>query len=175
MGFGSRVSLAAVLGFAAAFAVACGSGGNGLLSSADSSSISAQLDSISSSVDAGHCIRAAAASRRLTNVIADLPSGVDQKLLANLGQGASTVSELAANQCQPKTTSTPTVTSSTTTTPPATTTSAPTSTATQTTPPATTTSGGQTTTSTPPPNTATNGGGAGTSTSGSAGGGAPVG
>jgi hypothetical protein len=169
MGFGSRASLAAVLGFAAAFVVACGSSGNGLLSSGQSSSIAAQLTAISNAVQAGHCGKATAASHNLTNLVADLPSGVNQKLLTNLGQGASTVGELAAKDCTTQSTSTPTVTAPTTSTQTATTaqTQAPTtSSATTTTPP---------TNTTPPPTTATNGGGTGTSSSTTAGGGAPVG
>src|ERR1700744_2230240 len=116
MRFGPRASLAAILGFAAAFAVACGSSGNALLSSDQSSSIAAQLTAVQAAVDAGHCARAAVASRKLTNAISDLPSGVNQKLVSNLGQGAATVSQLAAKDCrsgQPTTTTT--VTSTTTT------------------------------------------------------------
>jgi cell division septation protein DedD len=169
MGFASRALLAAILGVAAAFVVACGSSGNGLLSSDQSSSIAAQLTSISVAVDKGRCVKASAASRRLNNEISGLPSSVDQKLVANLGQGAATVSELATKQCgNHKPVTTPTVTSTSTTasstpTQPTTTTSAPpTST---TTPP---------TTNTTPPTTATNGGGTGTSSNTTAGG-APVG
>jgi hypothetical protein len=169
MGFGSRASLAAILGFAAAFVVACGSSGNGLLSSEQSSSIAAQLTAISSAVQAGHCGRATGASHRLTNLITDLPSGVNQKLVANLGQGASTVQELAAKDCTTQSTSTPTVTVPTTTTQASTTQA---QTQTQTTTSATTTSQTKTT---PPPTTATNGGGTGTSSNTTAAGGAPVG
>ncbi len=170
MGFGSRASLAAILGFAAAFVVACGSSGNGLLSSGQSSSIAAQLTAISNAAQSGHCGRAAVASRRLTNVIVDLPADVNQKLVANLGQGASTVQELAVKDCTTQSTSTPTVTVPTTTTPATTTqtqTQAPTTSSTTTTTPSTNT--------TPPPTTATNGGGTGTSSSTTAAGGAPVG
>src|ERR1700722_2280457 len=168
MGFGSRALLAAVLGFAAAFVVACGSSSNGLLSSGQSSSIAAQLTAISNAVQAGHCGKATSASHNLTDLVAGLPAGVNQKLVANLGQGASTVQELAAKDCTTKSTSTPTVTQPTTTTQAATT---------QTQTQAPTTSSTTTTTSptntTPPPTTATNGGGTGTSSSTTAGGGAP--
>ena len=170
MGFGSRASLAAILGFAAAFVVACGSSGNGLLSSGQSSSIAAQLTAISNAVQAGHCGRATIASHRLTNLISGLPSDVNQKLLLNLGQGASTVQQLAGKDCTTQSTSTPTVTAPTTTTPATTTqttTQAPTTSSTTTTTPPTNT--------TPPPTTATNGGGTGTSGNTTAAGGAPVG
>ena len=168
MGFGSRALLAAVLGFAAAFVVACGSSSNGLLSSGQSSSIAAQLTAISNAVQAGHCGKATSASHNLTDLVAGLPSGVNQKLVANLGQGASTVQELAAKDCTTKSTSTPTVTAPTTSTQ----TSTATQTQTQTTSTTTTT---QQSNTTPPPTTATNGGGAGTSSNTTAGGGAPVG
>src|ERR1700743_2842487 len=169
MGFGSRALLAAILGFAAAFVVACGSSGNGLLSSDQSSSIAAQLTAISARVQKGHGGRAAVASRRLTNVISGLPSGVDQKLVQNLGQGAATVSSLATRDCaQSHTTSTPTVTSTTTT---ADSTTQGVTTTTTTAPPVTSTA---VTTTPPPPTTATNGGGTGTSSNTTAGG-APVG
>jgi hypothetical protein len=171
MGFGSRASLAAILGFAAAFVVACGSSGNGLLSSGQSSSIAAQLTSISNAVQAGNCGKATTASRNLTDLISGLPSGVNQKLFTNLGQGASTVQELAAKDCTTHSTSTPTVTVPTSTTQtsttPAQTETSTASSATTTTPPPTNT--------TPPPTTATNGGGTGTSSSTTAAGGAPVG
>jgi hypothetical protein len=167
MGFGSRALLAAVLGFAAAFVVACGSS-NGLLSSEQSSSIAAQLTSISNAVQAGHCGQATTASRNLTNVISNLPSGVNQTLVSNLGQGASAVQELAVKDCKTQSTSTPTVTVPTTPTP----TQTPTQTQTATTTATTTT---PPTNTTPPPTTATNGGGTGTSSSTTAGGGAPVG
>jgi hypothetical protein len=170
MGFGSRASLAAILGFAAAFVVACGSSGNGLLSSGQSSSIAAQLTAISNAVQAGHCGKATVASHRLTNLIVALPSGVNQKLVANLGQGASTVQALAAKDCATQSTSTPTVTVPTTSTQASTTV-----TQTQTATTSSTTTPPTTTTSTPPPTTATNGGGTGTSSSTTTGGGAPVG
>jgi hypothetical protein len=168
MGFGSRASLAAILGFAAAFVVACGSSGNGLLSSGQSSSIAAQLTAISNAVQAGHCGRATIASHRLTNLISGLPSDVNQKLLTNLGQGASTVQELAVKDCTTQSTSTPTVTAPPTSTQATTTQTQPptTSAVTTTTPP---------THTTPPPTTATNGGGTGTSSSTTTAGGAPVG
>jgi len=163
MGFGSRASLAAILGFAAAFVVACGSSGNGLLSSGQSSSIASQLTAISDAVQAGHCGKAAAASRDLTNVIVALPKSVNQKLVANLGQGAGTVQELAVKDCATTSRTTSTQTTSSTQT----TTSTPTT-------PSTTTTTPQTTT-TPPQTTATNGGGPGTSSNTTPGGGAPVG
>jgi hypothetical protein len=169
MGFGPRALLAAILGFAAAFVVACGSSGNGLLSSAQSSSIAAQLTAVQAAVNAGHCAKAAVASHRLTNVISALPSGVNQKLFANLGQGAATVASLAAKECgKSQSTTTATVTSTTSTQPSTTATQV--TTTTQSAPPTTATS--PQTTSSPPTQT---GGGTGTSQNTTTQGGAPVG
>lgn len=171
MGFGPRASLAAILGFAAAFAVACGSSGNGLLSSDQSSSIAAQLTAVQAAVAAGHCARAQAASHKLTNVISDLPSGVNQKLFANLGQGAATVAQLAAKDCgNNQSTSTPTVTSTTATQQSTTETQVTTTTSSTT----TTNSPPPTTPSTPPPTQTGRGTGTSQNTT-TQGGGAPVG
>jgi hypothetical protein len=171
MGFGPRASLAAILGFAAAFAVACGSSGNGLLSSAQSSSIAAQLTAVQAAVDAGHCAKAAKASHKLTDAISGLPSGIDQKLFANLGQGAATVAQLAAKDCgKTQSTSTPTITS---TTPTQTSTTATQATSTTQSTPATTATSPQTTT--PPPQTQTAGGTGTSHNTTTQGGGAPVG
>src|SRR5487761_879666 len=114
MGFGYRAFLASGLGFAAAFVVACGSSGD-LLSADQSSTISQQLSAISSAVSAGQCARAQSAVGSLNSSIAALPSSVSQKLVQNLGQGASTVKELAARDCETAATST-TTTSTTTST-----------------------------------------------------------
>jgi Zn-dependent M28 family amino/carboxypeptidase len=171
MGFGPRASLAAILGFAAAFAVACGSSGNGLLSSAQSSSIAAQLTSVQAAVDAGHCTKAATASRKLTDAISSLPSGVNQKLFANLGQGAATVAQLAAKDCG-KTQSTATATVTSTTATQSSTTATQASSTTQSAPATTTTSAATTST----PQQTQTGGGTGTAKNTTTqGGGAPVG
>jgi hypothetical protein len=112
MGFGSRAFLAGGLGFAAAFVVACG-GGNGLLSANQSSSLSGQLQSISVALTSHQCGAAANAATSLNNAVANLPSTVNTTLLQNLGQGASTVAQLASSDCQ-STSSTSSSSSSTT-------------------------------------------------------------
>jgi hypothetical protein len=168
MGFGSRAFLAGGLGFAAAFVVACG-GSNGLLSAAESSSLSSRLDAVSSAVSSGNCGAARDASAALNNAVADLPASVTTKLVQNLGQGAATVSQLASRDCASSSTKTPTTsssTSSTTTTQSNTTTSSSTATATAT---QTETPGTGTATNPPSPGTSTttNGGaGLGTGTAG---------
>ena len=97
MGFGSRAILAGGLGFAAAFAVACGSS-NGLLSSGQSSTLAGDLNSISSAVASGQCARAQQAATTLNNDVAALRS-VTSTLLQNLAQGAGTVGQLATTDC----------------------------------------------------------------------------
>jgi hypothetical protein len=124
MGFGSRAFLAGGLGFAAAFAVACG-GTNGLLSADQSSTLSSRLDAISSAVGSGNCGAARTASAAFNNAVANLPPSVSTKLVQNLGQGAVTVSQLASQDCSSttakttstKSTSTSSTSSTTSTTP----------------------------------------------------------
>ena len=115
MGIGSRATLAASLGFAVSFVVACG-GGNGLLSSDQASSLNAQLGSVSSAVAAGKCGVATSAARAFSNQVADLPPKISTTLVQNLGQGAATVGQLAAKDCQSANTSSSTSSSSPTTT-----------------------------------------------------------
>src|ERR1700742_1097419 len=105
MGFGSRAFLAGGLGFAAAFAVACG-GSNRLLSGEQSSTLSNRLDAVASAVSAGNCGAARNASAALNNAVADLPASVSTKLVQNLGQGAATISQLAAHDCSSSSSST---------------------------------------------------------------------
>lgn len=157
MGIGSRATLAASLGFAVSFVVACG-GGNGLLSSDQSSSLNAQLDSVSSAVAAGKCGAATSAARAFSNQVANLPPKVNTTLVQNLGQGAATVGELAAKDCQNSTTSSSTSTSTPTTTETVTTTTTATN-PTTTTSSSTSTSTTTATNPTSPSTTPTNGGG----------------
>jgi hypothetical protein len=121
MGNGTRAFLAGGLGFAVSFLVACG-GGNGLLSSDQAGNLSDQLSSVSAAVQSGDCGAAASAARSFDNQVADLPSTISTTLVQNLGQGAATVSELAAKDCHSTSSSstsssTPTTTSTTTTNP----------------------------------------------------------
>ena len=98
MGFGSRALMAGGLGFAAAFVVACGDSSS-LLSADESSTIASQLSAITQAVNAGSCTQAASAANTLNNTLSDLPPSVNQTLVRNLGQGASTVKALAARDC----------------------------------------------------------------------------
>ncbi len=139
MGYGSRAFLAGGLGFAVSFLVACG-GGNGLLTSNQASSLNNQLGSVSSAVAAGQCGAATSAAQAFSNQVKNLPSTVSTTLVQNLAQGAGTVGDLAARDCQSSSsssstsssttspTTTTTTTTSTTTSSPTTTTSSPTTT-----------------------------------------------
>lgn len=152
MGYDSRAFLAGGLGFAVAFVVACG-GQNDLLSGNQASNLNAQLNSISSAVASGQCGAASNAAQSFGNDIAALPPNVNKTLVQNLGQGAATVSQLAARDCQSSSSSTSTSSTSTSTT--STTTTPTTSSSTTSTP----------TTSTPSSSsTATNSTGSGTTT-----------
>ena len=173
-----RALLAAVLGFTAAFAVACGSSGSGkgLLSADQSRSISNALDAVSSAVHAHSCPRTQTALNALDNSLQNLlSSGTNPKLVRNLGHGASTVSQAALTQChshpkQTTTSSSSTTTSTAVVTTTTTTSSTPSVPTTQSVP--TTVSSPQTTPATTPSTPASgsgNGGGSGSGGGGGAG------
>jgi hypothetical protein len=148
MRFLPRALVACGTGFAVSLLAACGST-NGLLSGDQSNALSNQLDQVGNAVNSGDCGAASSASRAFNAAVGNLPGSVNPALRANLLQGGSTVSQLAAQDCQKATTGT---TTSTTTTP--TTTSTPTTTTT-TTPTTTTTTPTTTTTTTPTTTTET--------------------
>jgi hypothetical protein len=162
MRLGLRALVAGGLGFAVALIAACGSS-NGLLSANTASSLTDQLQQISSDIQRGNCAGAADQLGRLTQQIQNLPSSVNSTLRSNLDQGLTKAQELVASQCRSTAATTPTTTTTaqpttteattppTTTQTPTTATTAPTTTATSTaTPPATTTPKPGTTTSTGP-------------------------
>jgi hypothetical protein len=134
MRYAPRAILAAALGFAVSFVVACG-GSSGLLSGDRSAALSSQADHVSSAVQAGNCGAAVNASAVLGSDVQTLPVTINPTLRRNLSQGASTIAELARKDCH-HTTSTQSATTSSSTT----TTSTSTSTSTSTTTPTTTTS-----------------------------------
>lgn len=157
-----RALLAGGLGFAVSLVVAACGGGSGLLSSNQASTISSQLDQISSALQSGDCRAVSSATVGLSDAVASLPGSVSPTLRSNLDQGVSTVGRLANQDCRnaPATT-TPTTT--TTTTP---TTTSQTSSTTQT----TTTTPTTTSTTTPTTSTsATTPAGPGTTSTGSGG------
>jgi hypothetical protein len=180
MGSAPRALLAGGLGVAASFVVACG-GGSGLLNADQANSLNSQLDQVSSAVDAGQCNAAADAVTTFSNAVINLPPSVSATLTNNLKQGASTVAQLAAKDCQSQTTTTTsssttsssttssTPTTTTTTSSPTTTTNTPTTTSSNTTP--TTTSSATSTTGSGTTSTTGGSGGAGLGGSGTGGGG----
>jgi hypothetical protein len=161
-----KAILICVLGFAAAFLVACGNR-SGLIPGNEASSLQSALTGVASACDnaSPDAARAAAATFQ-RRVDALSTQSVDPKLLANLKQGAQTLEQLAGRTC----TETTIQTTTTTKPPPATTGTTPTTTQTQTTttptaPPTTTTDTTPTTTDTTP-TTPDNGGGGTTTTPG---------
>lgn len=175
MRYAPRAILAGGLGFAVACAAACG-GGSGLLAGDQSISLSGQADQISSAVQSGNCGAATNASAALLDDVQSLPVGVNPTLRRNLNQGATTIAELAREDCRQHTvtksttpttsstrTSTPTTTTSTTTT--STSTSTPTTTSTT----STTSSTATTPTQTGTTSTTTGGVGLGAGTTSTAG------
>lgn len=90
------------LGFAVSLLIAaCGGGGAGLLSSDQASTLSGQLNQVSSALAAGDCAGVANATNTLNNSVGSLPATVNVTLRNNLIQGASTVAELAQKDCHP--------------------------------------------------------------------------
>ncbi len=79
----TRALLAAVLGFAAAFAVACGSSGSGkgLLSADESRTISSALDAVSSAVHAHSCARTKTALTALDASLQNLSAATNSRLV----------------------------------------------------------------------------------------------
>jgi hypothetical protein len=114
MGFGSRAFLAGGLGFAAAFATACG-GATGLLSSDQANTLSTQLAAVSSAVDAHNCRAATSAAASFTSAVGHLPASVSNKLVQSLGDGAVTVQQLAARDCSSSSSSSSSTTDTTST------------------------------------------------------------
>jgi len=172
-----RAVAALGVGFAVSCLAACG-GGAGLLSGQQAANLGNALNSVSSAVQNGDCPAATREGQNLQNQVADLPGTINSTLSTDLSQGASTVSQLAVQDCHAtKAASTPATTASTSTTSTAPTTSTTSSTATSTSPststgtgPATTTSPTGTTSTQPTGGGGLPGSGTGTAGSGSGGG-----
>ena len=143
--------LALVLGLLAAFAVACGDGGDDrkLLGPRTADRISAALDDLEQRVERGRCDGLDEDLDRLSEAVAAVPSSVDRELRVRLGDGVQHLRSIARRDCrdnEPETTETQPETVETTpetveTTPPETV---------ETTPPETTTTPPPTTTAPPP-------------------------
>jgi hypothetical protein len=153
---GFRAVVAGGLGFAVSLIAACGGSGNGLLSAGTASSLTNQLQQVSSDLHQGNCAAAADELGKLTQQIENLPSSVSSTLRNNLNRGLTRAQELVAAQCKAPTSTTPTTTTATTTTPTTTeTTTQPTTTNTTTTPTTPTTTTPATTPANPGTTTAT--------------------
>jgi cell division protein FtsN len=146
---GFRAVVAGGLGFAVSLIAACGSS-TGLLSADTATSLTNQLQQVSSDLQQGNCAAAHDELAKLSQDIQNLPSSVSSTLRSNLNEGLTRAQELAATQCKSPTSTTPTTTTATTTTPTTTTETATQPTTTQTTPTQTTP------TTTPPATTPVN-------------------
>lgn len=176
-----RSVLIGALGLCAALLVACGDS-NGLLPSDRGGDLGANLDAVSSAVDAGKCRQARSAGAELTRKISSLPASVDPKLKRALSDGARTVQRRARSDCRPASTSTPSTsttapsisTPSASTPPPTTSPSTPSTPSTTSSRPTTPRSTPKPPPSTPttPPKTQSSPGNGGAGTGGSTGGGA---
>jgi cell division protein FtsN len=146
---GFRAVVAGGLAFAVSLIAACGSS-TGLLSADTATSLTNQLQQVSSDLQQGNCAAAHDELAKLSQDIQNLPSSVSSTLRSNLNEGLTRAQELAATQCKSPTSTTPTTTTATTTTPTTTTETATQPTTTQTTPTQTTP------TTTPPATTPVN-------------------
>jgi cell division septation protein DedD len=159
--------LAAVLGMSAALLVACGSSASDrkkLIPTGSADRLKSALSDVRSAVDSGNCSSAEQAIVRARGVLVNLPSAVDDRLVARLRQGIDDLEKIAPDECRknqttstetttgtttPETTSTPTTATTDTTTTPTTSTSTTTTTTTPTTTGTTTTAPPATTTTAP--------------------------
>jgi hypothetical protein len=143
-----RITLAGLLGMAAALLVACGGSGKGLIPSANAGPLQSDFEAVAQAAQSGegNCTATEAAIEKTESDFADLPSTVDAGLHKTLGAGIANLRHRALALCAqplPQATSTtsttktssPTTTTSTSTTP---TTPTHTETTTPTTPTATT-------------------------------------
>jgi hypothetical protein len=139
--------LAFVLGLAAAFAVSCTSTGvKGGLPETSATDLKAQIADVQEFVDRGDCDGIDGQLRQVQQAIDNLPASTDERLVANLRQGAEQLQSTAISACnsrtetQTQTTPPETVTEQvpTVTVPPTTTTTPPADTTTTPVPPETT-------------------------------------
>lgn len=149
MRLATALLLAAALGLASAFLVACGDR-NSLIPRGDAASINSDLSSASSNFAAQECRRAFGNLASAKQKADALPGSVDAKLRANVSENISVVDAKVHQQCGKGQPTTPTQTQATQ----ATQATQPTTTATTPPPTATTAPPPTTTTSTPPPPTA---------------------
>jgi hypothetical protein len=147
--------LAALLGAAAAGLVACGSSESdrqALIPERSADRLKSALSDVRSAVDDGNCEAAARAVTRARGVLVNLPSAVDDRLVARLRQGLDNLQTVAPRECEQQDTQTQTQETTTTTAPE---TTPEETTTTDTTPSKTTTTDTTPNTTTEPPATTT--------------------
>jgi hypothetical protein len=115
------LTLALVLGFAAALAIGCGKDRSNLIPAGDAQVLTQQLAEVKAAVDAGDC---AAAERALTTArrsALSLPSSVDKRLRGRVNDGIQALAKAVPADCvaaQTVTQEAPTVSTETTVTVP---------------------------------------------------------
>jgi hypothetical protein len=147
--------LAALLGVGAALLVACGSGTEAGIPSANASDLKSQIEDVRQAVEDGRCSDVPGQLRQVDEGIDDLPPSTDSQLVSNLRDGADKLLSVARDECGDRATETTTTETEPTET--ETTETVPTETETETTPaettttPPTQTTPAQTTPEPPPP------------------------
>jgi hypothetical protein len=120
MRFALPYMLALVLGVGSAVLAACGSSSGDrkeFIPQRSADRLSSALSDVRSAVDDGNCEDAARAIARARGVLVNLPSAVDDRLVARLRQGIENLQSIAPDECeqnQQDTTSTETTTETTT-------------------------------------------------------------
>jgi hypothetical protein len=112
--------LAAVLGVATAPLAACGTGGGDrrdLIPPRSADRLKSALSDVEQAVDYGDCDSAARALARARGRLVNLPSAVDDRLVARLRQGLDNLDKVAQRECQGQQTQTTTEETTATTTP----------------------------------------------------------
>lgn len=97
VGFANRAIVAAGLGFAVSALVGCGGSGS-LLSSGQANRLTSELAVASQALSDGRCARARDAVASFSGSVDSL-GAVNQTLVANLEQGASTIANLTNSEC----------------------------------------------------------------------------
>jgi hypothetical protein len=156
------ILLALILAGASAGVVGCGgsSGPDPSLSAQEAATLTSKIDEIQANVQVGSCLVASSKTDDLISDIQNLPSSVNSNVKSALQNGANQLKLLLAdpNQCQGRTTTSPTTTSTPSTTQSTTTTrTGPTTTTTRTQTQQQTTTPTQTQPTPPPPTTGSGG------------------
>jgi hypothetical protein len=112
--------LAALLGVAAAGLVACGGSASDrrdLIPERSADRLKSALSDVRSAVDDGNCEAAARAVSRARGILVNLPSAVDDRLVARLRRGLDNLDQVAPRECEQQDTQTQTQETTTTTAP----------------------------------------------------------